>query len=57
METDKPGFESPFRRILGAAALGLMLDAQPALGASHREAPLISLDAHDEITDYYMFRS
>ena len=57
METDKPGFESPFRRILGAAALGLMLAAQPALGASHREAPLISLDAPADITDFFMFRS
>jgi Domain of unknown function (DUF4331) len=30
---------------------------KPAVAASHREAPLISLDAPADITDFFMFRS
>jgi hypothetical protein len=47
--------------VLRAAALGvaltLPLAPQLALGASHREAPLIALDAPADITDVFMFRS
>jgi Domain of unknown function (DUF4331) len=55
----------------GAAAIGLTLAAalvlaallsrasgpQSAAAASHREAPLISLDPEADITDFFMFRS
>jgi hypothetical protein len=46
--------------IVGAAALTVATIAvapQPALAASHREAPLIALDAPADITDFFMFRS
>jgi len=39
-----------------AAVLGLV-GAGAASAASHREAPLISLDPSADITDYFMFRS
>jgi Domain of unknown function (DUF4331) len=62
MESANSRFEPPFRRMLGAAALGAALVALPlapqlALAASHREAPLIALDAPADITDVFMFRS
>ncbi len=41
---------------LGIAVLGLALTS-PSFAASHREAPLISLDPAADITDFYMFRS
>jgi hypothetical protein len=48
-------------RTLRSALLGLsvlaVVPASPALAASHREAPLISLDAPADITDLFMFRS
>lgn len=40
--------------ILAAAALGL---TNIAFAASHREAPLIALDAPADITDFFMFRN
>jgi hypothetical protein len=42
------------RTILAAAALSL---TSVAFAASHREAPLIALDAPADITDFFMFRS
>jgi hypothetical protein len=48
---------------LAAAGLAVALTAtwgpspKPAAAASHREAPLISLDAPADITDFFMFRS
>ena len=51
-------------RMVRAAGVALLmgLTAMPlaprhALGASHREAPLISLDPPADITDFFMFRS
>src|SRR5438876_5273582 len=45
----------------GAALLTAMLSRSsgpaPAAAASHREAPLISLDPPADITDFFMFRS
>jgi hypothetical protein len=63
MEAPKLGLQSLPGRISRAAALGAALAVtvpfapQLALGASHREAPLISLDAPADITDFFMFRS
>ncbi len=48
------------KALLLAAAISLatiLLGSGSALGASHREAPLISLDPAADITDYFMFRS
>jgi Domain of unknown function (DUF4331) len=45
---------------LGALALALLASRtgpEAAQAASHREAPLISLDAPADITDFFMFRS
>jgi hypothetical protein len=45
---------------LGALALALLAGRtgpEAAQAASHREAPLISLDAPADITDFFMFRS
>ena len=39
------------------AAVAALVGTGAALGASHREAPLISLDPSADITDYFMFRS
>ncbi len=53
----------PLALLLAASAVALMLalgrgsGPGAALAASHREAPLISLDAPADITDFYMFRS
>jgi hypothetical protein len=44
--------------VLMVAALLVVGSAPPELqGASHREAPLIALDAEADITDFFMFRS
>jgi uncharacterized protein DUF4331 len=47
--------------LIGALALTFMLAGgtkpKPAAAASHREAPLISLDPAADITDFFMFRS
>ena len=49
--------------LLGAAGLAVFFalrlgpGPQPAAAASHREAPLISLDPTADITDFFMFRS
>jgi hypothetical protein len=43
--------------MLGLSVLALAPASPPALAASHREAPLISLDAPADITDFFMFRS
>jgi hypothetical protein len=40
-----------------AAALAGRAAPPPAMGASHREAPLISMDPGADITDFFMFRS
>src|SRR4026207_809865 len=61
MEPAKPCFRNAFTQSLCSAMLGLSLRAlapapQLALAASHREAPLISLDAPADITDFFMFR-
>jgi hypothetical protein len=45
------------RVICGAALCGAAAWAGGALGASHREAPLISNDPAADNTDFYMFRS
>jgi hypothetical protein len=39
------------------AAVAALVGTGAAMGASHREAPLISLDPSADITDYFMFRS
>ncbi len=39
------------------AALAALVGTGSATAASHREAPLISLDPSADITDYFMFRS
>ncbi len=62
MEPGKPCFTTLFSRTFRSAVLGLsvlaVLPASPsALAASHREAPLITLDAPADITDFFMFRS
>jgi hypothetical protein len=44
------------RALLALAAAALLL-AGGASAASHREAPLISLDAPADVTDFYLFRS
>src|SRR2546422_8201915 len=44
-------------RGLAAAALALALGAGSARGASHREAPLMTLDPAADITDVYFFTS
>jgi hypothetical protein len=49
-----------FGLVLGALALVLFAQGtgpQAAQAASHREAPLISLDPTADITDFFMFRS
>jgi hypothetical protein len=45
--------------IIGLVVLGLVLGLAPAASkaASHREAPLISLDPTADISDFFMFRS
>src|SRR5512132_1099703 len=43
--------------VLAAAALSSRIAPDNAVAASHREAPLISLDAPADITDFFMFRS
>jgi hypothetical protein len=45
--------------LLGAVALAVAIQpaAQTSDAASHREAPLISLDPAADITDFFMFRS
>jgi hypothetical protein len=56
-------FEPLAGRMLRAASVALMTSsiamplAPQALAASHREAPLISLDPSADITDFFMFRS
>jgi hypothetical protein len=62
VEPGRPGFRTVLSRTLRSALLGLSVLAvvpfsPPALAASHREAPLISLDAPADITDFFMFRS
>lgn len=64
MEPAKPRLESLSGRIMGLGGIALMmimvvmlLAPQCALAASHREAPLISLDPPADITDFFMFRS
>jgi len=59
VEPGKPGCTTLLSRTLRSAILGLsvLAVAPPALAASHREAPLISLDAPADITDFFMFRS
>lgn len=61
MESAGSRFKTVFRPTLLAAALGVVLALplapQLAVAASHREAPLIALDAPADITDVYMFRS
>ena len=59
MEPGKPCCATVLSRTLRSAILGLSVlsVAPPALAASHREAPLISLDAPADITDFFMFRS
>src|SRR5438105_15375714 len=42
---------------LAAAGLALALAASPAHAASHREAPLMTLDPAADITDVYAFVS
>jgi hypothetical protein len=54
MKPQTPRFQSLARAILAATALGL---TSSAFAASHREAPLIALDAPADITDFFMFRS
>src|SRR5206468_4696529 len=44
-------------RGLAPLALALTLAAPPAYGASHREAPLMTLDPAADITDVYAFVS
>src|SRR5262249_5601231 len=44
-----------FRRGLAATGLALALGAIPAGAASHREAPLMTLDPGADITDVYAF--
>jgi uncharacterized protein DUF4331 len=43
--------------LLLVAAAGLIPSWKPSRAASHREAPLISLDPTADITDFFMFRS
>ena len=62
MEPGKPCCKTVLSRTLRSVMLGLSVLAlgpasPPALAASHREAPLISLDAPADITDFFMFRS
>ncbi len=45
----------PPRTLLAAALIGAL--ATPAQAASHREAPLTSIDRTADITDFYAFRS
>ena len=47
----------PWTRPLVAAGVGLALAAGTARGASHREAPLMTLDPAADITDVYAFVS
>jgi hypothetical protein len=47
----------PWTRPLVAAGVGLALAAGAARGASHREAPLMTLDPAADITDVYAFVS
>jgi uncharacterized protein DUF4331 len=58
--TDRKRFVVALGIALGALALALAAarsGPQAAQAASHREAPLISLDGPADITDYFMFRS
>jgi hypothetical protein len=61
VEPGKPCCTTVLSRTFRSAILGLsvlsVVPASPALAASHREAPLISLDAPADITDFFMFRS
>src|SRR5262247_35005 len=43
--------------LLLAAVAGLIPSWKTSRAASHREAPLISLDPTADITDFFMFRS
>jgi hypothetical protein len=47
----------PFHRGVLAAGLALALGSGPALAASHREAPLMTLDPGADISDVYAFVS
>jgi hypothetical protein len=58
--TDRKGLVLALGIALGALALALLAartGPEAAQAASHREAPLISLDAPADITDFFMFRS
>jgi hypothetical protein len=58
--TDRKRFVLALGIALGALALALAAarsGPEAAQAASHREAPLISLDAPADITDFFMFRS
>src|SRR5262245_2697664 len=70
MEVDSMQSAQNIRKALGLAALALAVAAaalaaalvggaspDSARAASHREAPLISLDPEADITDFFMFRS
>jgi hypothetical protein len=70
MEVDSMKSAQNIRKALGLAALALAVAAaalaaalvggaspESARAASHREAPLISLDPEADITDFFMFRS
>ena len=51
---DRPGAR---RRHRPRSLLTRASEPQSAAAASHREAPLISLDPEADITDFFMFRS
>jgi Domain of unknown function (DUF4331) len=58
--SDRKRFVLALGLALGALALALVAartGPEAAQAASHREAPLISLDAPADITDFFMFRS
>ena len=59
MQPAEPRSRSLAARMAAGVVLStaLVSTAPLALGASHREAPLIALDAPADITDVYMFRS
>lgn len=48
---------TPWRTIAAAAGVALALAAGPAAGASHREAPLMTLDPGADISDVHFFVS
>ncbi|HEY5574428.1 MAG TPA: DUF4331 family protein, partial [Anaerolineales bacterium] len=54
---NKVVFRTTILLVIAMSLLAVGLAPVPSRAASHREAPLISLDPTADITDFFMFRS